>query len=190
MMALTSMSSFSDAHESTNIPIIGRQLHYLLPPRQSQIWAVLYDTDSVERFMYSLTATFYGRMCLSGPVHDLSDEQMATVHDAVKLYRVVAPIIRNGYTHFLGELPLNWRDPAGWAGICRISPDGSEALVVIHEYARETEGDITVELPLTGTWKVLDCLHDGTTDAPSLSGTTLTLAAGADFRGYTLHLSR
>ncbi|HSH95456.1 MAG TPA: glycoside hydrolase family 36 protein, partial [Roseimicrobium sp.] len=72
MMALTSMSSFSDAHESLNLPIIARQLHHLVPPRQSQIWAVLYPDDTPERFVFSLTATFYGRMCLSGPVHDLS----------------------------------------------------------------------------------------------------------------------
>jgi len=87
MMQRTAMSSFSDAHESWNIPIIARQLHHLMPPRQSQIWAVLHPDDTPERFMYSLTATLYGRMCLSGPVHDLSDAQMETVKEAVAFYQ-------------------------------------------------------------------------------------------------------
>jgi alpha-galactosidase len=91
MMQRTAMSSFSDAHESWNIPIIARQLHHLMPPRQSQIWAVLHPDDTPERFMYSLTATLYGRMCLSGPVHDLSDAQMETVKEAVAFYQAAAP---------------------------------------------------------------------------------------------------
>lgn len=188
MMALTSMSSFSDAHESTNIPIIARQLHHLMPPRQSQIWAVLYPHDSAERFMYSLTATFYGRMCLSGPVHDLSDEQMAIVTKAVHLYDSVAPIIREGKTHYLGETPDNWRDPIGWSGICRVSESGDEALVVIHSY--ESPQAIELTLPLTGDWQVADRLEDATTDAPKLTENRLKLSAGKAFRGTVLHLKR
>ncbi|HEX6289127.1 MAG TPA: alpha-galactosidase, partial [Herpetosiphonaceae bacterium] len=41
MLARTAMSSFSDAHEVVEIPIIAASLHRLMLPRQSQIWAVL-----------------------------------------------------------------------------------------------------------------------------------------------------
>ncbi len=190
MMALTSMSSFSDAHESTNIPIIARQLHHLLPPRQSQIWAVLYPEDSPERFMYSLTATFYGRMCLSGPVHDLSDEQMSIVHKAVGLYDKVAPIIKEGKTHYLGEAPQNWRDPVGWSGICRVRRDGRQALVVLHEYARTGDSDLLVELPLVGEWRLADALSDSSTAGICLEGLQLRLPAGREFRGYVALVER
>jgi alpha-galactosidase len=188
MMALTSMSSFSDAHESTNIPIIARQLHYLIPPRQSQIWAVLYPDDTLERFMYSLTATFYGRMCLSGPVHDLSDAQISLVHRAVRFYGRVAPIIREGVTQFVGKTPQNWRDPVGWSGILRTSRDGSEALIVVHEYERRNDQPTSISLPLGEGWEIVDCLFDGTTKEPVHRDGSLELYSGKSFRGWALHL--
>ena len=46
MLARTAMSSFSDAHELVEIPIIAANLHRLMLPRQSQIWAVLHRADS------------------------------------------------------------------------------------------------------------------------------------------------
>ena len=190
MMALSSMSSFSDAHESTNIPIIARQLQHLVPPRQSQIWAVLYPHNTPERFMYSLTATFYGRMCLSGPVHDLSDEQIAIVSRAVAFYEKVAPIIRDGKTRFIGNTPQNWRDPLGWSGVFRQSQDGSEALVVVHEYERRRERPIQVPLPSLDEWKLLDCLHDSTSREPDYIDGCLYLHPGKAFRGWALHLRK
>lgn len=66
MLAITSMSSFSDAHECLEIPIIAANLHRAILPRQSQIWAVLRKTDSARRLYYSIVNTFLGRMCLSG----------------------------------------------------------------------------------------------------------------------------
>ena len=42
MLHRTSMSSFSDAHETPEIPIVAAALHRLMLPRQSQIWAVLH----------------------------------------------------------------------------------------------------------------------------------------------------
>lgn len=37
----TSMSSFSDAHECLEIPIIAANMHRMIMPRQSQIWVVV-----------------------------------------------------------------------------------------------------------------------------------------------------
>lgn len=41
MMELVSQANFSDAHECTCIPIIAANLHRVIRPEQSQIWAVL-----------------------------------------------------------------------------------------------------------------------------------------------------
>jgi alpha-galactosidase len=49
MLARTAMSSFSDAHELLEIPIIAANLHRLMRPRQSQIWAVLHASDDEHR---------------------------------------------------------------------------------------------------------------------------------------------
>jgi alpha-galactosidase len=184
MMQRTAMSSFSDAHESWNIPIIARQLHYLLPPRQSQIWAVLYPDDSPERFQYSLAATLYGRMCLSGPVHDLSEAQMERIKDAVSFYQQAAPIIKTGKTTFIGQTPDNWTNPVGWSGIWRESPTGDQALLVIHTYESNTDEALKIVLPKSEKLQLVRMLEDGTSDTPTLQGQELNLATGAPFRGF------
>ncbi|MDQ8207620.1 alpha-galactosidase [Coraliomargarita sp. SDUM461003] len=186
MIGLTSMSSFSDAHESWNIPIIARQLHYLMPPRQSQIWAVLYPDDTEERFYYSLTATLYGRMCLSGPVHDLSDKQMAIVKEAVSFYEQAAPIIKSGHSRFFGPGAHNWHNPTSWQGLWRESHDGSQALLVIHTFAGLPDQDLVIKLPASECRNFVTSLVDSSTEAPLFDGETLTLPKGAEFRGYAL----
>ncbi len=186
MMQRTAMSSFSDAHESSNIPIVARQLHYLIPPRQSQIWAVLYPDDSPERFMYSLTATLYGRMCLSGPIHDLSAEQMETISDAVSFYQQAAPIIKSGTTAFIGNTPANWYNPTGWSGIWRENDARDQALLVIHTYPGLPDQDLVIQLPDSTCTQLKRVLQDDTTTALQINQRRLTLPKGKDFRGYAL----
>jgi alpha-galactosidase len=190
MMALTSMSSFSDAHESLNLPIIARQLHHLIPPRQSQIWAVLYPDDTPERFIFSLTATFYGRMCLSGPVHDLSDAQMQIVRHATRLYAHAAPIIREGHTTFLGETPFNWNNPTGWQGIWRENAAGDQALLVVHIFTHAPSTPVEIKLPGAQTWRIIDSLTDATTAQPELTRDCVLLPSGAPLRGLVILLAR
>jgi hypothetical protein len=92
MLALASMGSFSDAHESPEIPIIAANLHRLILPRQSQIWAVLHAADSTQRLVYSLSAGFLGRLCLSGEIDHLSETQWTLVKNAINFYEKVAPL--------------------------------------------------------------------------------------------------
>ena len=66
MQAVTSMASFSDAHEWQAIPVIAANVTRAILPAQSQIWAVLRAKDDEKRLYYSLSNTFLGRMCLSG----------------------------------------------------------------------------------------------------------------------------
>lgn len=45
MIALSAVSSFSDAHETVEIPYIAANLHRLMLPAQSLIWSVLHKED-------------------------------------------------------------------------------------------------------------------------------------------------
>ena len=129
MLARTAMSSFSDAHELVEIPIIAANLHRLMLPQQSQIWAVLHAGDSDRRLACSLAATFLGRMCLSGEIAQLSDPQWAIVQRAIDLYPKAAPVIRDGVSRRFGSVGERWRHPHGWQGVRRISADRRSALV-------------------------------------------------------------
>ena len=76
-MGKVSMCSFSDAHECNEIPLVAANVSRVVPAQQSQIWAVLRDTDTPSRTIYSLCAAMIGRICLSGDVRNLSAEKLA-----------------------------------------------------------------------------------------------------------------
>ena len=151
LLGRTALSSFSDAHELPEIPIIAANLHRLLLPRQSQIWAVLYPSDSDERLVYSLAATFLGRMCLSGDVDRLSAGQWGVV-------RTGDGAVPTGRARHQGrrEPPLRRRggelaSPQGWQAVRRVSADGRSVLVVAHAFA---DAPASLEVPLPpGDWR-------------------------------------
>jgi alpha-galactosidase len=185
MLARTAMSSFSDAHELVEIPLIAGNLHRLLLPRQSQIWAVLHPTDDYRRLTYSLAATFLGRMCLSGDITGLSAAQWALVHAALRLYRRAAPVIKHGTSRRHGVLGASWRHPTGWQAVVRAAGDGRLVLIVVHAFA---DAPRTVSVPLpAGTWQILDHLaaHGIQVDAEGLQ-----VQIAGDFTAQIILLSR
>lgn len=178
MLARTAMSSFSDAHELVEIPLIAAGLHRLILPRQNQIWAVLHPSDSPRRLEYSLAATFLGRMCLSGNITGLSLGQWARVEEAVAFYRRVAPVLKYGTSRLFGERGLSWRHPRGWQALRRVSSDGKRLLIVAHTFA-EPPSEASVPLP-EGNWQLEDAFVSP--DLPwKLEGTRLTGKADAEY---------
>ncbi len=144
LLGATAMSSFSDAHECPEIPIIAANLHRCIQPRQSQIWAVIRKTDSLQRILYSMAATMLGRMCLSGDVTELTGEQWQVIEDGIVFYKQAAPVIRDGRTFWFGSVGKSYRHPTGWQGILRRTEDA--ALCVFHRFT-QAEGDaMTVPL--------------------------------------------
>ncbi len=134
MMSLCSMASFSDAHECPEIPIIAANLHRVILPRQSQIWAVIREDDSLKRVAYSVANTFLGRMCISGDVCNLTDSQWKVIDDGISFYEKIAPIIKEGKTYYYGPKISSYRHPKGWQAIVRESLDKRSAYVVIHGF--------------------------------------------------------
>lgn len=146
MMSLTSMASFSDAHETEEIPIVAANLHRAILPRQNQIWAVIRKDDSLKRIGYSVANTFLGRMCLSGDVMELTSEQWSIIDSGIAFYREIAPIIKDGYTHRVGTDITSERHPQGWQGVIRVGNNG-EAYVLIHCFYGELPEYIEIQLP-------------------------------------------
>jgi alpha-galactosidase len=189
MMALSAMGSSSDAHETREIPIIAANLQRLILPRQSQIWAVLRKDDTAQRLAYSLAATFLGRMCLSGEVHDLSPAQWNLVVSAMELYRRVAPIIRDGHSTFHGEVGESWRHPQGWQTVLRTSKRGDRALLVAHSFAKPFTKQVEIPLPGAG-WKVDEIWPAKSGLTAALSGNSIKLGLTGELRAVVVVLSR
>lgn len=153
MMGLTAMSSFSDAHECREIPIIAANLHRLMQPAQSQVWAVLRHFADLRRTLYLLAGGFLGRLCLSGDFATLRPEQRALVAEAIALYRRAAPIIDRGRSYHHGPAVRAYRHAEGWQAVVRVGATGRQILVVAHTFAKP--GVATVRMPLPkGDWRL------------------------------------
>ena len=181
LMGATDMASFSDAHECPEIPIIAAQLHRLILPGQSQIWAVLRAKDSLRRINYSLVNTFLGVMCLSGDVVDLSAEQWAKVDEGICFFKAVRGIIRDGISAFHGEVSRSWRHPEGWQAVCRTA--GGETLTVIHTFGGKFPGQVS--LPVTGS-RILRVM-DSEESRITLENGILTVELKAPFEAIAIH---
>ncbi len=146
MQALASMASFSDAHEWKAIPVIAANVTRAILPAQSQIWAVLRKDDDSKRLHYSLSATFLGRMCLSGDIYDLTETQWSIVQDATCFYKECASVIKAGRNFRFGPHVKSYNYLQGWQLVLRKSNTGNKMLVVLHTF-EECEGCVTIDLP-------------------------------------------
>lgn len=189
MLARTAMSSFSDAHELVEIPIIAANLHRLMLPRQSQIWAVLHPSDTERRLVYSLAATFLGRMCLSGDVAGLSADQWNIALDAQRLYGRITPIIKHGISRLHRELGESWRHPRGWQAMLRLSPADDEALVVAHAFAASPT-PVSLSLPHGAGWRVAETFGEAAAPLPAIVGSHLIFSFPGEFSAFVLRLRR
>lgn len=136
--AVSDMHSFSDAHTCADIPVIAANVLAVIPARQSQIWAVLKADESRQRLGYSLAATFLGRMCLSGDIHQLADDRWQLVREGMDFYRKVWPVIKEGRSRRFGQWSDSMRRLRGWQAVVRSRPSG-EALVVVHCFGEAPE---------------------------------------------------
>lgn len=163
MMGLTSMASFSDAHEEPEIPIIAANMHRAILPRQSQIWAVLRKEDTDQRLRYSIVNTFLGRMCLSGDIGELKDEQWRIVDEGMGFYQRIAPLIKDGVSYRFGTGIESYRHPQGWQCVLRMNNEGTEGVAIIHTFGGEMPEQLEIRIPTASGFQIGDVYSDDKT---------------------------
>lgn len=175
MMGECSMASFSDAHECEEIPIIAASLHRVILPRQSQIWAVIREDDSLKRIAYSIANTFLGRMCLSGDVTKLTDAQWDVIDRGIAFYKKATPVIKDGYSRLYGPKVVSWRHPKGWQ--CLVRTEGGVEherkdglLAVFHSFNGEHGGVLEAPLPTDGKYQIEEVYSDAEADVEIANG--------------------
>lgn len=149
MMELVSQASFSDAHEAKNIPLVAANLHRLIRPEQSQIWAVLRADADLDRINFVLTSGFLGRLCLSGEIFDLTDEKWNQALKAIAFYKKVSHIIKNGFTSVINTNVKNYLTPKGYQIVLREYKN--EALLIVHTFENGKNPPVKEYL---NNWKV------------------------------------
>lgn len=187
MMRLCSMASFSDAHECEEIPVIAANLHRCILPSQSQIWAVIRKEYDTKRIAYIMASTFLGRMCLSGDVTHLTEEQWHVIDEGMAFYREAAPVIRRGTTYFYGEKLPSDRHPQGWQAVVRKAESGNSTLVVIHAFAEPFPEKIEVALP-EGCGETIDRIYSFRDEAVTLEKGVLQIETLCEWEGMGILL--
>jgi alpha-galactosidase len=181
MVALTAMCSFSDAHETPDIPVIAANLLRLVPPEQSQVWCVVHARDTLQRISYSLAATFLGRMCLSGEVHELSDAQWHFVRRGIAFYSEGVEAIRTGNWRVLGQRGDSYQHLTGWQSAVCVREDAGQTLVVWHAFAN-APAKVAIPIESSASQQIAAEFGD-VTCAPKIEGESLHLQIGGDWSG-------
>lgn len=187
MMALGAMASFSDAHEEKEIPVIAANLHRAILPSQSQIWAVLRETDSIKRIVYLIVNTFLGVMCLSGDVDKLDSKQWKTIKDGMSFYRKISQINQNGVSYIYGPQQLSYRKLCGWQAVVRYQENEQEALLIVHTF--ELENSTEIQIPLLGSFR-LDCIYEAECHKIEIKNNFVSIVLSNSFDALAIKLNR
>jgi alpha-galactosidase len=187
MMGLTTMASFSDAHENKHIPIIAANLHRAVLPCQAQIWAVVRPEDTVRRLYYTMSAGLLGRLCLSGDIDKLDETQMGIVKMGIEFYDMIREILKKGFTYWYGPKVKSYRYPEGWQAILRVSEDKKEAYMVVHTFAGDFGETIKIDLSAGYSFELAESFMEDES-AASLQNSTLKISPQGEFQGFALKL--
>ena len=144
-LELACMASFSDAHECDEIPIIAANMHRMILPRQSQIWAVVKAEHPLQKLYYRICGGLLGRLCFSGEPDALTAAQWAVMDEGTEFYAKAAPIIDRGVSQRFGPPIVSYRAPRGWQAVVRRGK--TQTLVVVHTFGSAPEA---VTLPVSG----------------------------------------
>lgn len=142
---LACMASFSDAHECDEIPIIAANMHRMILPRQSQIWAVVKAGQPLKKLYYQICSGLLGRLCFSGEPDALSAEQWTVMEEGIRFYSLAAPVIDRGTSRRFGPPVLSYRASQGWQALVRKGK--KQTLVVVHTFGSAPQ---KISLPVSG----------------------------------------
>jgi alpha-galactosidase len=187
MMEIAAMASFSDAHESLNIPVIAANLYRAIHPCQNQIWAVVRKGDSARRLYYSIASTFLGRMCFSGDIYDMDEGQWNIIDRGIDFYKKISPVIMRGVSYRYGTPVRSYRHLEGWQAVLRIAEDKTEAFAVIHTFSGDFAKEIRIRLPEKYEFELVNVYAENAADI-DLDQNVLIIRVEGEFQAFAVRL--
>lgn len=185
---ITSMTSFSDAFEHRNNPIVAANMQRFLPARAILIWCVADQSYDEKGARYFYASGTLGRMCISGDVASLSETQNALLDEAVAFYKEVSPVIAKGRSRRYGPDIESTAQPKGWQAVVRTGANGKK-LVTVHTFENAPD---TLRIPLAasgsdGTFVIEKSFVRQGIEA-SVEKTELVLTGLTDFDGLAFYI--
>jgi len=141
-MSKVSMCSFSDAHECNEIPLVAANVSRIVPARQSQIWAVIRESDSDERIIWSITSAMIGRICLSGDIWKVSEEKIKLINSGLCFYNNIKDIVRYGDIKKIDCSVEYYRNPLGRQ--IYLKTYNNRALLLVHNFIVEEDTSVDI----------------------------------------------
>lgn len=187
MVALTSLTSFSDAFETVEAPIIAANMLRMVPAEKNLVWAVVHPEDSPERLCFVLSTAFLGRLCLSGNITALDVPRCELVRQAIERHASAARVIVGGRWRRFGSTGPSYRHPQGWQAVVFESQRGTDALVVWHQFGEVPE-PAKIELPFPVA--SVDWTFGAGTSSCHLRGRTLQLQLPGAKSGGVMFFSK
>lgn len=184
MMSLSSMASFSDAHECENIPVIAAGLHRTILPQQNQIWCVIRENDTLQRLAYSIAAGFLGRICFSGDVTKLRAHQWNKIDEGISFYKEIVPIIKDGYSYLYERRGPSARKLEGYQAVFRTGKTGS--YLTVHVFDNPPE---KIEIILPEEYRKLKAIkreYKGSSISAHLKDGTVTIIPSGSMESISL----
>ena len=176
---ITSVTSFSDAFENRNNPVVAANLQRIIPAREILIWCVVDPSYDEQRMRYFLTSATLGRMCVSGDIVSLSDSQNQLLDSMVEFYAGCRDVIAKGKSRRYGPDIRSTRDPEGWQAVVRTGENG-KVLVTLHTFAGAPE-KICIPLPVSGLSEISS--YSGQNLSTAVCGDNLVINGISDFEG-------
>lgn len=176
----TDMVSFSDAHECPEIPVIAKNVLRIAEMRKSQIWCVIHKEQTLQQIVYKLTGGMLGRICISGDVLELTDEQWKSIDDGLRFHEGNRAYLTQAKTRFFGTPIVSARHPHGWQAVERIREEGT--LIVANTFVDAPE---RIELDCAGEIEAV-YTHPGVN--VEKQGDKLVISGLTDFDGAAVRL--
>ncbi|WP_125606617.1 glycoside hydrolase family 36 protein [Lapidilactobacillus bayanensis] len=180
-MALADINSISDDHESLCNPIVSANFLDFSLPQTNSIWAVIRHEDDLDRLFYSLCSTFLGRLCLSGDITNLREDQAQVIEAALVFYQQVIPFLKTNNFERFGKPVLSYTHPTGEQAL--VFKDGQRCLIVAHGFA--SSKSLTIQLPAAMTIQS----QFGCTDAVKVMNQTVHVNFAHDYQAVALILN-
>jgi len=188
ILSLCDVASFSDAHETDNIPIIAANLHYLVHPVKSLIWAVMRKQSDNKTISYRMASTFFGRPVLSGDIAELNKSSLELIGKYLKLYKKVSHLIRNGISYIDSKTGKSMLYPRGWQSVLRVNQKVKEALLVVHSFGNSKLKSAEINLRSSG-WYIAESLLSGA-NSEIVNGKIADLTFESDFSSAVILLKK
>jgi len=137
---VTSMSSFSDAHENPEGAVVAMDLHRIMQPRIMQIWASLLPKHTIDDIYIITAKAMLGRICFAGQLDKISPQAIDVALEGKHFYDKIKYILRDGNTTLIDTDEVsNLSKPHGSTRLVRESADKTQKVCYAFNYGADVK---------------------------------------------------